>query len=111
MSLRATVSKKKAGRFKLATLNILLSRLFGCPLGKMAFDRGANQCGDVAILSRDRPRQVDEMMLKKYLGEAQQHTFMTLVQVRSWISSTNALSNTRDQITDHVYHMNYRQCT
>lgn len=27
--------------------------------------------------------QVSEMMLKKYLGEAQQHTFVTLVQVRT----------------------------
>lgn len=26
--------------------------------------------------------QVSEMMLKKYLSEAQQHTFITLVQVR-----------------------------
>lgn len=33
------------------------------------------------------PPQVSEMMLKKYLAEAQQHTFMTLVQVRA--RSTN----------------------
>ncbi len=35
-------------------------------------------------------RQVSEMMLKKYLGEAQQHTFMTLVQVGLSVARTLA---------------------
>ena len=39
------------------------------------------QCGTRPLLLLSP--QVSEMMLKKYLAEAQQHTFMTLVQVRT----------------------------
>lgn len=39
-------------------------------------------CACICVISVVWSAQVSEMMLKKYLAEAQQHTFMTLVQVR-----------------------------